>query len=209
MSSQSSRYHDIHIERVTPSGISFVYYNVYNRYYQDAESGVYTCRFPNSDGSVVDVSIGIHLQYSTGMCIIIDKSNSIFSLNLQISHSDADPSAPSIYSSTYQDFSSHPNHSVLAEFNCKSNNSMPTKVTWLRNGQMVNTDDSADEIVQSLDTRSDAREGYYYDNILRVRDITGVYGHFTYTCIVENSFGMVNQSILFDRTGIDDMKRVY
>ena len=73
MSSQSSRYHDIHIERVTPSGISFVYNNVYNRYYAEyAESGVYTCRFPNSDGSAVDVSIGIHLQYSTGMCIIIE-----------------------------------------------------------------------------------------------------------------------------------------
>ena len=74
---------------------------------------------------------------------------------------------------------------------------------------MVNTDDTDDEIVQSLDTRSDAREGYYYDNILRVRDIAGVFGHFTYTCIIENSFGMVNQSILFDRTGIDDMKHVY
>ena len=106
---------------------------------------------------------------------------------------------PSIYWSGAE-YSSSSQNNFLMRLECRSRQSIPTNVTWLRNGATVDIDHSSYQTMQIVDTQRSLTESYFR-NILIVKTVEGGLGNHTYTCKVENQFGSDLEDILVSREG--------
>ena len=86
---------------------------------------------------------------------------------------------------------------------CQTRTFQPQSVSWLRNGEFVIIDGYNYESIQVLRSRIDSE----YEYSLIIRDVIGLIGSPTYTCIVSNSTLTVSQNttIAIDISGIGNM----
>ena len=104
---------------------------------------------------------------------------------------------PSVYWSGVTYFSdSQPE--TLVQLECRSRNSAPTNVTWLRNNVAVDVDQKSYQTVQIVNTDNSLTQSYYR-NILIVNTIDEGLGVQNYTCIVWNTFGSDSEDISVNR----------
>lgn len=106
---------------------------------------------------------------------------------------------PSLYQSSYTDLTSDPSNDFLAKLECKSRNSIPTNVAWLRNDVEVDIHSDSFQAMQIVD--SSYSHGSYVLNILLVKDVIAALGNHNYTCLVENRFGTDSEEILMNKQG--------
>lgn len=104
---------------------------------------------------------------------------------------------PTIYYTSYTDLTSDLSTDFLAKLECRSQRSIPTNVTWWRNGIEVDIDDGSYQIVQ----RVVQQRSSYFQNTLLIKDLFGALGNHSYTCSVENHFGNDSETVTFNKKG--------
>lgn len=104
---------------------------------------------------------------------------------------------PSIHRTSYIDFISNPSADFFVKIECSSNGSIPTNVTWWRNGIKVDVDGSSYQTVQ----RVGEQVGSYFQSTLLIKDLFEALGNHNYTCSIENQFGNDFGNIIFNKQG--------
>ena len=87
-----------------------------------------------------------------------------------------------LYYGTYRSLISDTYTDGFLKVICRTSVIPPTNVTWMREGELVNTDGTDFEQSQIITSRYQV----YYDNILTVKNASFALGRQNYTCIVEN-----------------------
>ena len=93
-----------------------------------------------------------------------------------------------------EDMTTHP----LLEVICKTSISPPTKIMWMCDEELVNTD-GTDFVHYQVVTN---QQNVHYDNILVVMNVKYALGRHDYTCIITNSQGNTTATITTCIAGI-------
>ena len=96
-----------------------------------------------------------------------------------------------MYSSTYRDLVEDMTTHALLEVIYKTPISPPTKIMWMCDEELVNTD-GTDFVQYQIVTN---QQRVYCDNILVVMNIKYALGRHDYTCIITNSQGNTTATI--------------
>lgn len=109
----------------------------------------------------------------------------------------AGPPSIDVAMSGYTDLTSDSHTTALAQIECYTINSPPTKVIWKKNGDIIDVEMDKYTALQVVIDRRNS----HYQNILMIRDVLDIMGNFTFTCEIENSAGSAHHSVSIDIPG--------
>ena len=105
-----------------------------------------------------------------------------------------------MYSSRYIEIPINTQSDLLGILECHTQNSPPTNMAWLRDGEAIHVDGWGYETMQIVTSRSASYSRY--KNTLLIRNATELAGNHSYICSVSNSAGSSSQTIHTTFTGI-------
>jgi hypothetical protein len=131
----------------------------------NSASGLHTCSMPDSNGNILEASIGLYSRSIIGPAI-------------------------NILLSGYSDLTKDDQTAALARVECYTTGSPPTTVIWKRDGAVI---DAKSSRYDTLQIATDRRHSHFR-NILLINDVFDVVGNYTFTCEIENSAGSTSHS---------------
>ena len=138
--------------------------------------GIYTCDIADSNGEVIQLSIGAY--HSIGKLNHLVKTV-LIELSIFLG-------TPSLYSRTYTSHIEDAATDVLITVNCLTQSYPPSTIVWSRNGVEIPVDDRKYIAYQTV---TNNRYYSYYQNSLVVQDVVGIVNRPIYTCDVKNAAG--------------------
>ena len=147
-----------------------------NSYSSSELQGVYTCDIADSNGEVIQLSIGAY--HSIGKFNHLVKTV-LIELSIFLG-------TPSLYSRTYTSHIEDAATDVLITVNCLTQSYPPSTIVWSRNGVEIPVDDRKYIAYQAV---TNNRYYSYYQNSLVVQDVVGIVNRPIYTCDVKNAAG--------------------
>ena len=188
------------VRTISPSGIQFQN----NNYRLRVNTGIYTCRLPDSNGKILDFNLGVYTSaISMYIITILDVFNVtfynlcvffIFFLVLCL--------GPYISSYRYIDHIKNESNTLLGVIEIQTRYSPPTDVTCKIDEEIVvEYPCMKKDGYEAMQVITDRRRSYY-TTYIQIRNVCDLLGRNYYTCEVDNYAGSRSSKIRTDLKGM-------